>query len=93
MLAMHQATATLTGDEERQNALATAHETIDALLQQGACCSVRDLAIGGADLLALGCAPGKTMGLCLQRAFSAVLDGGVENEKNALLAYCKQHLL
>lgn len=80
-------------DSAREAALAAARAAVEALLAEGACCSVRDLAITGDDLIALGCRPGRELGLALKGALSAVLDGRVENQKEALLSYCKAHLL
>ena len=57
------------------------------LLAREACFSLRDLAVNGRDLLALGCAPGPALGQALNRLLDAVTDGAVPNEKNALLAF------
>ena len=47
--------------------------------------SLRELAVSGRDLLAIGYQPGPALGQALQALLDAVLDGSVENEKDALL--------
>ncbi len=58
-------------------------ETVESLLAEGAPLTVRDLAVGGADLLALGLC-GREVGDTLSRLLEAVVDG-VPNERKALL--------
>lgn len=52
---------------------------------KNACFSLRELAVNGSDLLALGCR-GKEVGDTLQQLLSAVQDGKLPNEREALLA-------
>ena len=63
------------------------------LAEEGECSSVADLAVGGRDLLALGLAAGKPLGLALRTLLAAVVAGETKNEKQALLAYVKKHIL
>ena len=63
------------------------------LAEEGECSSVADLAVGGRDLLALGLAAGKPLGLALRALLAAVVAGETKNEKQALLAYVKKHIL
>ena len=63
------------------------------LTEEGECSSVADLAVGGRDLLALGLAAGKPLGLALRTLLAAVVAGETKNEKQALLAYVKKHIL
>lgn len=86
LLAIHRAEAALNGDTERERALSVSALAIEELLKKGACCTVRDLAVRGEDLAALGCPAGKPMGDALRALLAAVLDGRVENEKEQLLA-------
>ena len=51
---------------------------------ENACLSIRDLAINGHDLMALGYT-GKEIGQTLQKLLDQVLDEKIPNEKNALL--------
>lgn len=48
--------------------------------------TVSGLALGGSDLLAIGF-KGETIGASLEKLLYAVIDGSVENEKSALIAY------
>ncbi len=57
-----------------------------------ACLSIKDLAVNGRDLMALGFAPGKKLGNCLQNLFEWVLDERLPNERAALLACAEAYL-
>ena len=57
-----------------------------------ACLSLKDLAINGSDLIALGFSPGKALGVCLQSLLEQVLDEALPNERTALLSAAK-HML
>ena len=57
-----------------------------------ACLSIKDLAVNGRDLMALGFAPGKKLGNCLQNLFERVLDERLPNERAALLACAEAYL-
>ncbi len=63
-----------------------AEAALDALLQREDCFSLRQLAIGGADVMALGYA-GPAVGAVLNRALEAVLSGTCENTRDALLDF------
>ena len=66
------------------------YDAVEALarriLAQAACFSLRDLAVKGSDLLALGYR-GPAVGQALQALLDAVIDDRAPNEKAALLAY------
>lgn len=62
---------------------------IDELLDEDACLTLRDLAVNGKDLMALGIPSGKELGQCLQSLLDAVLDEALPNEKSALLEAAK----
>ena len=64
---------------------------LDALLAADACFSLRDLAVNGSDLLALGLR-GRAVGAALQVCLDAVMDERVANERAALLAYAAENL-
>ena len=55
------------------------------ILAQQQCFSLKDLAVGGDDLIAAGMKPGPEVGAALQRFLDAVIDGECENEKEALM--------
>jgi tRNA nucleotidyltransferase (CCA-adding enzyme) len=59
-------------------------ETLEEILAEGVCFSLRDLAVNGNDLLACGM-EGKEIGKALDFLLNAVIDGQVENERGALL--------
>ncbi len=59
---------------------------IDEVVAEHACLTVKDLAISGADLLAIGIPPGPEMGKTLNRLLEMVQDELIPNEKEALLA-------
>ncbi len=88
LLTLHRARAAQAADMPRILALDAASALLEQILVDRPCLSLRDLAIDGRDLQAAGYAAGQTLGLALQDAFSAVLDGRVENTKEALLHYC-----
>ena len=66
---------------------------IDEILEEAACFSIRDLAINGTDLLALGFAPGPKLGQCLKKLLRLVQEDAIPNEKEALLRKAKESLL
>ena len=55
------------------------------LLAENACLRVKDLAVGGADLLALGIPQGKQIGKILHMLLEQVLDDKLPNEREVLL--------
>ena len=60
------------------------------MLQNGDCFSLRDLAVCGDDLLALGIPQGKQVGLLLNRLLDMVIDDSLPNKKDVLLQKAKQ---
>ena len=62
-----------------------ARETAQALLAQGACLRVSDLAITGRELMALGVPQGPRVGELLRALTQKVMDGAVDNRPDALL--------
>ena len=72
------------------------YDRIEALardiLSEKPCLNLRELAVDGHDLKALGIPPGPAMGDILRRLLEAVLDGALPNERAALLeAVKKEH--
>lgn len=59
----------------------------EQILKSRPCLSVKELAIGGKDLIEYGIAPGKEMGMLLQQLLDSVIDGEVDNVKEELLSY------
>ena len=68
-----------------------AEQVLDALLETDACFSLRDLAVNGGDMLALGLR-GRAVGAALQACLDAVIDEVVPNDRTALLAYAAENL-
>ena len=62
-----------------------AESIVEALLQEDACLSLKDLAVDGRDLLALGIPAGPALGACLNRLLELVLDERLPNTRQALL--------
>ena len=65
-----------------------AQALLDALEQEDACLSLRDLAIGGDDLCALGL-HGRAVGAALNACLDAVVEEKCPNEHAALLAFVR----
>ena len=63
-----------------------------ALLAEKPCFSVRDLALNGEDVMALGVPRGRIVGEALAHLLDLVMAEKLENEKCALLKECKQFL-
>lgn len=77
---------------DRLDALDAAQATLDRLIEQSACCTLRELTVDGQDLIALGFAPGKALGRALDTLLAEVIDGRVENERAPLLERAAQLL-
>lgn len=58
---------------------------LDGIMEEENCFSLRDLAVGGDDLLALGMRPGPEVGRVLRQLFRQVTEEGLPNERDALL--------
>jgi tRNA nucleotidyltransferase (CCA-adding enzyme) len=65
---------------------------IGELLEEDACLGVKDLAVNGSDLMALGYRPGKALGDCLNQLLIAVLEEQIPNEREALLRLAQNEL-
>ena len=62
---------------------------VDAALRQKSAMGLKDLAVNGGDLMALGIPAGKKMGLILKELFEAVTDDPGMNSRDALLGLAK----
>lgn len=69
-----------------KNDIANAHRLYDEIIKAGDCISMKDMAIKGADLIAMGMAPGKELGIILDRLFNMVLDEPSLNARDILLS-------
>lgn len=76
---------------DRQRELDRAEEILNRLLAEDACFSLRQLAVKGGDLLALGLS-GPSVGAALEDLLEKVVDGALPNEREVLLAALKEDL-
>ena len=86
---IHRADRIATGHSprEREDArMAERMNALDALLAEKPCFTLKDLAVNGNDLKALGL-KGPALGEALQKLLEAVMDGQVANEKEQLNEY------
>ncbi|MCI8619134.1 MAG: CCA tRNA nucleotidyltransferase [Oscillospiraceae bacterium] len=67
-------------------------EELERILAESPCLTLRQLAINGHDLQAIGVLPGRAMGSFLAFLLEQVEVGAVENEKEALLQIAKSRL-
>lgn len=71
----------LAGEDER---------LLDEIVAERGCLHVRELAVNGNDLLALGVPPGAAVGTLLSQLLDRVLDETLPNEREALLAAARK---
>jgi len=64
-------------------------QLLQELEAESACFSLKDLAVNGRDLMALGY-EGPAVGRCLDRLLELVMDGALPNEKSILLTQAEQ---
>lgn len=86
LIAIHRADRIATGHSSREREdrrMAERIAALDALLEEQPCFTLKDLAVNGNDLKALGL-KGPALGEALQTLLEAVMDGKVPNEKAAL---------
>ena len=73
----------------RQQEIDEGEAIMDELLRKDACFSLKQLAVNGRDMAALGL-EGPAIGQALQTLLEAVMDGEVDNDRAALLALAKE---
>lgn len=73
----------LAGEDER---------LLNEIVAERGCLHVKDLAVSGNDLLALGLKPGSAVGETLARLLDRVLDEELPNEKEALLTAARKEI-
>ena len=78
-------------DEGEETVFAQVEELLTQIRQEGACLTVKDLAINGTDLLALGVEPGKRIGDCMTFLLALVQDELLSNTKEDLLKGAKEY--
>lgn len=70
---------------DEANIFTPVETVLDEILAEQACLRLKDLAVNGRDLQALGFLPGKELGQCLNRLLELVIEESIPNEKEALL--------
>ena len=63
---------------------------LDQLRQEDACLQIKDLAVNGQDLMALGIAPGPELGKLLKTLLNLVQEEQLQNERETLLNYVEE---
>lgn len=94
LLAVHKADCaaqSALGQEEQQILIAQTEAALEEVLRQQQAFSLRDLAICGRDVIALGVPPGPEIGKLLDMALDEVMNG-LPNDKSAILAYLRQQM-
>ncbi len=87
------ALATGTADPEALEAsLAETEALLDRLLVQEGRFTLKDLAVNGNDLLAMGCPRGQQVGRALNCLYEAVIEGICQNEREVLVRYAQKLL-
>ena len=84
LLALQQADRIATGTEVDDPRFRQVEQVLRQIEAEDSCLSLKDLAVKGSDLIALGY-EGPAIGKALQQLLELVLDEQVENEKDALL--------
>ena len=75
------------GVEQRTERIAKLRALRQEIAERGDCLEIRGLALGGAELLALGIPKGPALGACLRALLNAVLEEPARNDKTYLSAY------
>lgn len=78
-----------TGEAEPENIFPMLFGFLEELRREDACLTVKDLAVDGNDLQALGL-QGKAIGDALQSLLDQVLDEALPNEREALLDFLRR---
>lgn len=78
--------------EERRNVLDGLCGMYEEIMTEKDCLTIKDLAVNGSDLIAVGIKPGEGMGQILQYLLDKVLDEPRLNDKNILLNMVNEYL-
>ncbi len=76
--------------EEKLARLAYIYELYEEICRKQECVSLKDLAVTGSDLIALGMQPGREIGVVLNELLEIVLEDPARNTKEELLRVCGQ---
>ena len=91
LLALQQADMASKGVEEPGPDYSEIYRLLEEIKAENACLSLKDLAVNGRDLMALGL-KGKAVGQTLNALLEEVLEERLPNEKQALLAFAKENV-
>ncbi len=91
LLTLQEADCRATGNPDVLDHFALLAQMAEEVMQEDACLGLKDLAVNGNDLLALGLT-GKAVGQALDRLLELVMDEQVPNEKQALLARLQEEM-
>lgn len=78
--------------KEQPHRFAEVARLLEEIRQEGSCLSLKDLAVSGRDLIAIGFLPGPQLGNCLNWLLRCVLDETVPNTREALLQMARNQL-
>ena len=78
---------------EVEGRFAEIREALTALIAEQPCVTLRDMAVGGRELMAAGIASGKALGETLNWLLGEVLNERLPNEREALLTAARAHRL
>lgn len=96
LLLLHKADVTAQAACHRAERIAESDrllQMLDELIAADACMSLKQLAVTGSDLMALGIPQGKAVGGMLNRLLEAVIEGTLPNEHEALCRAAKEFIL
>lgn len=79
-------------EQDRLNELLLIESLIDDVISDQDCFIVKDLSVGGKDLISIGYLPGCQIGETLKRLLELVINEEVENKKEELLELAKRWL-
>ncbi len=79
-------------DIDHAKEIAGLHGIYNKIIKNGDCCTIKDLAVNGGDLMAAGVPKGKIMGVLLEKALDKVLKEPGFNNKEKILNYIKNEL-
>ena len=75
--------------KEKEEKLLEIEKKLNEVIQQNECFSIKDLKINGKDLIALGIAPGKNIGIILNDILEKVMENPKLNNKEELIKLVK----
>jgi len=81
-----------TGTPQEEAIFGQIEAILAEILAEDACLQIKDLAVDGKDLIALGFPAGPSLGKCLQYLLDQVLDEQLPNERDTLLTAAKLYL-